>query len=129
MEKAVAEVFHDNLMFYFSRRGGTKKEMAEAIGVTPAMITYWFSGAKTPLFDKIDAICEYLGVTRAQLLTERNLMTIDTISINNNEADLLKTYSLLNMDGKRMVSEYAEMLVMSKRYTKDTRLSRQTNLA
>lgn len=128
MEKPLAEVFRENLAFYVSRKGCTKKELAEAVGVAAPVVTEWSQGKKTPLLDKIDPICNYLGITRAMLVTERNTdLTLSKVTITKGEDDLLKSYAMLNMDGKRMVSDYAEVLVLSKRYTKDIKLSIKTS--
>lgn len=130
MERPFAEVFRENLMFYMSRKGCAKKDLAEYVGVSAPMVTDWSNGKKTPLFDKVDLICRFLGITRSMLVSERNTdLTLEKVTITKNESDLLKSYAVLNMDGKAMVNDYAEMLVMSKRYSKDTKLSAKTHTA
>lgn len=130
MERPIAEVFRENLLFYMSRKGCTKKDLADYVGVSAPVVTEWSNGKKTPLFDKVDLICKYLGITRSMLVSERNTdLTLEKVTITKNESDLLKSYAMLNMDGKSMVNDYTEMLVMSQRYTKDTRLSPKTHTA
>ena len=57
------------------------------------------------------------------LFTERDTVALDTIKVTAFEKQVLDLFAQLNVDGKNLGHDYVEMLVMSKRYSKDTPLS------
>lgn len=46
----------------------TQKELAERIGVSAPTVSAWCNGSKSPRLDKIDMICDVLGLTRDDIL-------------------------------------------------------------
>lgn len=48
----------------------TQKEFADKVGVSAPTVSAWCNGTKTPRMDKVDTICEVLGITREDLLGE-----------------------------------------------------------
>lgn len=48
-------------------KGLTQEELAEAVGVTPASISYYENGKKRPSFEKIKKICHTLNIDMAEL--------------------------------------------------------------
>lgn len=64
MEKVIAE----NIKFYMELKELQQKDIAKRIGVSPSTVSYWLHGTQMPRTDKIDSLCELLGVEREQLL-------------------------------------------------------------
>ena len=121
METNLETVFAENIRFYLSRTGRMKKEFAEYVGVTQGSVTQWVRGTGFPQMDKLDRICEFLGVTRAELLTERHGFI--TKRLTEPEDRFLSKYNSLNIDGKQKLEEHADLLIASGRYKKGTPLA------
>ena len=65
-----AKIFAKNLNYYIERSGRTQKEIAEAVGVTPAACNWWVKGQKYPRMDKVEMLANYFGCTLSDLVEE-----------------------------------------------------------
>ena len=65
------EVFSKNLRFYLELTDCTQKEVALAIGVTPASLNEWLKGRKYPRIDKIELLARYFGILKSDLIEEK----------------------------------------------------------
>lgn len=65
------EAFSKNLNFYLTITGKTQKEVAEAIGVSPASLNEWLKKKKYPRIDKIELLANYFGVLKSDLIEEK----------------------------------------------------------
>ena len=65
------EVFSKNLRFYLEKSDKTQKDVALAIGVTPASLNEWLKGKKYPRIDKIELLARYFGVLKSDLIEEK----------------------------------------------------------
>jgi len=65
-------MFHKNLQFYRLRKSMTKKQLAEAVGVTPMAISYYESGERKPDMNTIRALAAALDVRVPDFLVSRN---------------------------------------------------------
>ena len=70
--------FSRRLRFYISERNATQEQVADAVGVSPATVSYWCKGERVPRMDKIDALCRFFGCTRDDLLTNNPPRPVDT---------------------------------------------------
>jgi putative transcriptional regulator len=90
----------------------TQEDIAKALGVTRPAITMWESGKSKPRVDMLDKLATLLGTTPAWLLggddAEGGPGTL--------EDRLLSAFGRLNEDGQLRVCEYAEDLVVGRRY-------------
>lgn len=66
-----AEIFAKNLKYYLEKSGKTQKEVALAIGVTPASFNEWIKAKKYPRIDKIEMLARYFGVLKSDLIERR----------------------------------------------------------
>lgn len=62
------KIFASNLKKLLDDTGKSQLALAEYVGVSTATVSHWVSGKNTPLFDKIDLICDFFNVGRNQLL-------------------------------------------------------------
>ncbi|PYE52530.1 helix-turn-helix transcriptional regulator [Paenibacillus sp. FSL H8-0317] len=60
--------FAENLKRYREKRGLTKEELGERIGVSGVTIGYWESGRNEPRMGKVDLIARVLDITIDDLL-------------------------------------------------------------
>lgn len=67
-EKELNRVIATNIVRLLDQKNRTQQELAEYVGVTQAAVSSWCSGQKTPRMNKIDKICEFLGVPRSAIL-------------------------------------------------------------
>lgn len=67
-EKELNRVIATNIVRLLDQKNRTQQELAEYVGVSQAAVSSWCSGQKTPRMNKIDKICEFLGVQRSAIL-------------------------------------------------------------
>ena len=116
MGTSIDKVLSENLRFYLSRTGKMQKEFADYVGVTQGTISQWIHGTGFPQMDRIDRICAFLGITRAELVTERHGFI--TKRLTEAEDRFLAKYNELNIDGKQKLEEHADLLIASGQYKK-----------
>ena len=64
-------VFSENLKYYIEKSGRDRRELAEIWGFPYSTVTEWVNGKKYPRIDKIEAIANFFGITKADLIEER----------------------------------------------------------
>ena len=67
-EQEMQVIIGENLTRLLSERKMTQNDLAQAIGASPASVSYWCKGQKVPRADKLDAICGVLGCKRSDIL-------------------------------------------------------------
>lgn len=71
-EKEYGIIFSKNLSYYMNKYDITQAVLAKKIGVSPATISNWCNGIKLPRMDKVDALANYFGIRRSDLIVEKN---------------------------------------------------------
>lgn len=71
-EKEYGIIFSKNLSYYMNKYDITQAVLAKKIGVSPATISNWCNGIKLPRIDKVDALANYFGIRRSDLMVEKN---------------------------------------------------------
>ncbi len=71
-EKEYGIIFSKNLSYYMNKYDITQAALAKKIGVSPATISNWCNGIKLPRMDKVDALANYFGIRRSDLMVEKN---------------------------------------------------------
>lgn len=64
--------FKNNLIYYLNLRQTTQSDLAKSIGVAKTTISSYVNGVSTPRLDKIDKICDFLNISRDDLLENHN---------------------------------------------------------
>lgn len=64
--------FKNNLIYYLNLRQKTQSDLAKSIGVAKTTISSYVNGVSTPRLDKIDKICDFLNISRDDLLENHN---------------------------------------------------------
>ena len=85
-------IFKENLNYYLDLRDKTQLELSKYIGVSNTAVNNWVNGYTTPRMDKVDKICEFLGVTRSDLFEKRSLQSP--------KPDLSK-YGIISLENRR----------------------------
>ena len=99
------EVFSKNLRFYLERTDKTQKEIALAIGVTPASLNEWLKGKKYPRIDKIELLARYFGILKSDLIEEKGISKTlpQTQTLTEGETMLLELFRKVPNDKQQMV--------------------------
>ena len=65
------EIFCRNLNYYMKERGKSRKEIADAIGVSYFTLTDWVKGKFYPRMDKVERLANYFNINISDLVEER----------------------------------------------------------
>lgn len=63
-------IFSRRLRYYINIKGTTQEQVAEYVGVSPATVSFWCSGARVPRMDKVDNLCKFFDCSADDLLTD-----------------------------------------------------------
>ena len=61
-----------NIQYYMNKNNKTRMEMSEALGVKYTTFTDWVKGKSYPRIDKIEMIANYFGITKSDLVEDRD---------------------------------------------------------
>lgn len=70
-EEDMRRIFSRNLNFYLSQSGRTQADLYKYMNVSSAAVSCWCNGQKMPRMDKIQSICNWLGIEKSDLLEEK----------------------------------------------------------
>ena len=59
------------LTYYLAANNLTQADLARHMGVSTATTAKWATGQSIPRMDKIQSICNYLGVSKSDLLEDK----------------------------------------------------------
>jgi len=116
-EKEINEIVAKNLTNYLEEKNKTQLELAEYLGVSQATVSNWCKGVKMPRMKKIDAICEYLGIKRSELIDEKEKNDNILYSLSPADIALLSKIRRLNTDGLAHLNEELDMMLMMEKFT------------
>ena len=64
-------IFASNLRRYMEFNGKSRRDVAEAIGVSYYTFTDWVNGKKYPRMDKVERLAAYFGILKSDLIEEK----------------------------------------------------------
>lgn len=67
------EIFACNLNYYMNENNKSRKEVADAIGVSYFTYTDWVKGKKYPRMDKVEKLAKYFGIKISDLVEKRTM--------------------------------------------------------
>ena len=70
--KQQMRIFAKNLNFYIKRTGKQQNKIAEELGFPPTTFNSWCTGTSFPQTGKIQAIADYFGILKSDLIEERD---------------------------------------------------------
>ena len=71
MDEKLKELFSKNLVEQLLAKGETQASMARYMKISSATASDWCNGRKMPRVDKIQALCNWLGIELSDLLEEK----------------------------------------------------------
>lgn len=69
------EIMAKNIQFYMDKYGKSRQDMCDALGVKYTTFTDWVKGNSYPRIDKIELMANYFGISKSDLVEERNSLT------------------------------------------------------
>ncbi len=69
------EIMAKNIQFYMDKYGKSRQDMCDALGVKYTTLTDWVKGNSYPRIDKIELMANYFGISKSDLVEERNSLT------------------------------------------------------
>lgn len=66
-------IFASNLKRYMEQNDKSRKDVAEAIGVSYYTFTAWVTGQKYPRMDKVEMLANYFGILKSDLIEEKSV--------------------------------------------------------
>ncbi|MDD3746978.1 MAG: helix-turn-helix transcriptional regulator [Anaerostipes sp.] len=70
-EEDYKKAFSRNLREYMEVNGKTQADIVKELGFNKATVSTWVNGIKIPRMDKIDILCDYFGISRSDLIENR----------------------------------------------------------
>lgn len=71
-EKEYARIISKNLRNIAYEAGKTQADISKDLKISKATISSWMNGTRVPRMDKIDLLCHYFNVSRADIMEENN---------------------------------------------------------
>lgn len=69
------QIMAQNIQYYMDKYEKSRQDMCEALGVKYTTFTDWVKGNAYPRIDKIELMANYFGISKADLVEERNSLT------------------------------------------------------
>lgn len=107
------DIFASNLNYYMNEKGKSRKDVAEAIGVSYFTLTDWVKGKKFARMDKVEKLAQYFGVKISDLIEKRTIeeKPLETAKFHAkilSDMELMETieeYFLLTTENQKMVRD------------------------
>lgn len=80
-DKEQKRIFANNLNYYLSKENLQQVEVARAIGAKPTTFNMWCTGQSIPRSGMIQALADYFGITKGDLVDEMDLSSNKTEGI------------------------------------------------
>ena len=69
------EIMAKSIQYYMDKYQKTRQDMCEALGVKYTTFTDWVKGNSYPRIDKIELMANYFGISKSDLVEEKNSNT------------------------------------------------------
>ena len=117
------EIFSYNLNFYMKQNGKSRKEVADAIGVSYFTFTDWVKGKTYPRMDKVELLAKYFNVKISALVEKKSIennpeemATIHAEIIMDEEyVNMYENFKLLDEAQKKIVKDLINSLAATKK--------------
>lgn len=111
------KIFTSNLNYYLKKSDRTQREIASKIGVSPQTFNTWTQGIAFPRMGKIQALADYFGINKSDLIEDRTDKPADSLpAYTAAETGLIDKFRTLNDAGQEKVTDYIDDLASSDRY-------------
>ena len=85
-EDQFKRIFSKNLRYYMSVNNKEQIDLINDLGFNKSAVSTWCNGTRLPRMDKVYALAKYFGISRSDLIEEKNNSSEDTSYYFNEEA-------------------------------------------
>lgn len=96
--ESMRKTFAANLKMQMAKHGKSRKDVSDAIGVSYFTFSDWVNAKKYPRMNKIEALANYFGIPKSDLIEEGSFAELDT------------TYTPITVDGEEIRKIFATNL-------------------
>ena len=107
------DIFSFNLNYYMNENEKTRRDVADAIGVSYFTFTDWVKGKTYPRMDKVEKLAKYFGVKISDLV-EKNDIANNPIKTAGLHARILSDIELMDT-----IQEYYELSASNQKMVRD----------
>ena len=94
------DIFSRNLLRFIKMSQTTQSEVAKHVGVSQGTISDWTSGRSYPRMDKIQALANYFGVQKSDLVED---VYIDKEKITEEDQEVLDLFHKVKKEKRELV--------------------------
>ncbi len=117
------EIFAYNLNFYMRENGKSRKDVADAIGVSYFTFTDWVKGKKYPRMDKVEKLANYFNIKISDLVEKKSIENNPVelaeihaeILLDEEYVNLYESFKLLDEVQRKIVKDLAKSLAATKK--------------
>lgn len=110
-DSEMRRLFANRLRHYLNANGYTQADMARYMNVSTATTAKWCTGITIPRVDKIQSICNWLGIEKSDLLDTNKPPGSHDLLVLAEDALLIETIRSLDSTRKKRLMEYANYLL------------------
>lgn len=110
-DSEMRRLFANRLRHYLNANGYTQADMARYMNVSTATTAKWCTGVTIPRVDKIQSICNWLGIEKSDLLDTNKPPGSHDLLVLAEDALLIETIRNLDSTKKKRLMEYAKYLL------------------
>lgn len=113
-----AKVIAKNLKKIAADHEKTQADIARDLHINQKTVSSWMVGTRVPRMDKIDMLCNYFNVNRAEIMEAEPTGHRETVS--NDERKLLHLFRSLSSEGKNEALKRVSELSSLPQYTQES---------
>lgn len=95
----------------------TQADIARDLRLTQSTVSSWMLGTRIPRMDKIDMLCNYFNVSRAEIMEEEPQHYQEFVKPE--ERELLRLFRSLNAFGKEVAIDQIEAMTKMDKWTRE----------
>ena len=101
-----AKVIAKNLKRIAAEHEKSQADIARDLHINQGTVSTWMVGTRVPRMDKIDLLCSYFNVNRAEIMEEEPKSHREDVS--NDERELLRLFRSLSPESRLELLSYAQ---------------------
>ena len=102
-----AKIITKNLRRLALEKGATQRDIARAVGVSPATVSGWMNGKKVPRLSNIEILCDYFGCKRSDIMEPEGKKNRE---ITGEQADLIRIAMIAHPENVTLALELLKRL-------------------
>lgn len=107
MTKENKNIFGKNLSYYMLENDITRNTLCKDLGFKYMTVSDWINGKTYPRIDKIEALANYFGIQKSDLIEDKR----HNKSLSKKETNILDNYRNSNDLGKEKIHTYSKDIV------------------